>query len=509
MESNNKRIAKNTLFLYFRMILVMGVTLYTSRIVLKELGVSDYGIYSLVGGFITLFGFLNAAMSSATQRYLTFDIGKNDHLQLQKTFSATLTIHIGIAVLVLLMAETLGLWYVNHKMVFPTGRLYAVNMVYQFSIAASLLGIIQVPYNALIIARERMSIYAYVSIAEVLLKLGIVYVLVVVGSDKLIMYAVLTFVVALGIRIFYQFYCRKNFKESQYIFEINKPFYKELIAYSGWNLFGNLAAVARGQGNNLVLNFFFGTTVNAAYGIMTTVNTAVASFITNFQMASNPQIIKLYAQNDAISMQRLINRTAKFSYFLSLFLIGPIYLNIDIILKIWLVNPPAYTGILIQLILICLLIDSISGPLMTGIQATGKIKMYQLVVGILVFLNLPISYLLLKLAIVKKPETILYVWLCISLVSLILRLFFIQKAQNFDVKEFCVRVLLKIGIITALTCELGFLLSKYLKADSFISLCLQSLAYWILMAAIIYVLGFERSEKKFVFEIKKKVLQKL
>src|SRR5690606_27841001 len=350
--SSNKTIAKNTLFLYFRMLLVMGVSLFTSRIVLRELGVSDYGVYSLVGGIVAMFGFFNAAMSSATQRYLSFDIGKEDATQLKKTFSAVLTIHVGIAVLVLILAESIGLWYVNHKMVFPPERSFAVNIVYQFSVAASLLGIIQVPYNALIIARERMNVYAYVSILEVSLKLIIVFLLMYFGNDKLITYSILTFVVSLIIRIIYQVYCRKQFIESHYRFEYDKLYYKELIAYSGWNLFGNIAVVARSQGNNVVLNLSFGVVANAAYGITVVVQGAISSFITNFQVAVNPQITKGFAKGDLKSMQKLINQASKFSFLMALLLVSPILLNLDFILKTWLVAPPKFAN---EMISVCLL----------------------------------------------------------------------------------------------------------------------------------------------------------
>ncbi|MGL4583180.1 MAG: oligosaccharide flippase family protein, partial [Flavobacterium sp.] len=342
--SNTKTIAKNTLFLYFRMFLIMGVTLYTSRVVLQQLGISDYGIYSLVGGIVAMLGFFNAAMSSATQRYLSFDIGKGDEQKLRKTFSATLTIHILIAVLALILAETIGLWYINYKMVFPDDRLYAVNVVYQFSILTFLLAIVQVPYNALIIARERMKVYAYVSILEAGLKLAIVFILIL-GEDKLILYSILIFVVAFVIRMIYQLYCQRQFKESKYRFEYDKEYFGELLAYSGWNLFGNFAAVARGQGVNMVLNLFFGTVVNAAYGITMQIQGAVQMFVTNFQMAVNPQIIKSFASGDKERMFNLVFQSSKFSYFLILLIVGPLVFNIDFILELWLGEVPQATNV--------------------------------------------------------------------------------------------------------------------------------------------------------------------
>jgi len=269
----------------------MGITLYTSRIVLEELGVSDYGIYNLVGGIVAMIGFFNGAMSTATQRYLSHDIGKGNYQQLKKTFSATLTVHFGIAILGLILAETLGLWYVNYK------QTYAVNVVFQFSILTFLLSIIQVPYNSLIMAHERMKVYAYMSILEAILKLGAVFTLMLISTNKLVIYAGLTFVVSLVVRILYQMYCRKEFEESKYHFAYDGLYFRELISYSGWNLFGNIAAVAKGQGLNLVLNLFFGTVVNAAYAITNQMASAVNLFASNLQMAFNPQIPRKSSAN--------------------------------------------------------------------------------------------------------------------------------------------------------------------------------------------------------------------
>lgn len=506
--SDNKRIAKNTMFLYFRMILVMGVTLYTSRIVLRELGVSDYGVYSLVGGFVAMFGFLNAAMSSATQRYLTFDLGKKDYVRLQKTFSAALTIHLGIALTVLVFAETLGLWYVNNKMVFPPERIYAVNVVYQFSIAASLLGILQVPYNALIIARERMNIFAYISIVEVILKLAIVFMLVFFASDKLITYAILTFVVSIVIQSIYMYYCRRNYIESRYNFEWDKEYYRELISYSGWNLFGSVASVARGQGNNVVLNLFFGTTVNAAYGIMNTVNVAINSFVTNFQTASRPQIIKLYAAGEHSKMQTLINQTSKFSFYLSLVLMAPVFINIDYILNLWLVTPPEHSALFIRIALVYTLIDTLSGSLMTGIQATGIIKTYQLVVGTLVFLNLPLTYIFLKFDIYRVPEVSLYIWLAISVISLFFRLYYLEKTQNYNLNIFYIQVLFRVALVTLVSIITGMILNKYVHVSDFVSLILQTGLYCSLMISIVYFIGIEKNEKALIARTIKKTLHR-
>lgn len=483
----------------------MGVSLFTSRIVLRELGVSDYGIYSLVGGIVALFGFFNAAMSSATQRYFSFDIGKGDQEKLRKTFSATLSIHAGIALLVLILAETIGLWYVNYKMVFPPERNFAVNVVYQFSIFSFLLGIIQVPYNALIIARERMNVYAYVSILEVILKLIIVFMLVYFGSDKLITYAILTFVVSFIIRMVYQIYCRKNFKESKYKFEYDKQYYRELMSYSGWSLFGNIAAVARGQGINVVLNLFFGTVVNAAYGITLTVQGAVQSFVTNFQIAVNPQIIQNYAKGDLNAMQLLIFRSSKLSFFLFFIFSFPIIVNTEYILNLWLTVVPEHSVIFIQLAFIYLMIDSISYSLIIAVQATGKIKKYQLILGTFIFLNLPIAYLVLRLG--GRPESVYYVLISVTFLTLVFRMFFVKNLLGFKPLVFMKNVILPITltvlIVIATQEILNYLFIKT-QALNFVEFLIQSFLYVLIAGLGILFIGIKPNERKSLIAFFKK-----
>jgi len=493
--SANKTIAKNTVFLYIRMFLIMGITLYTSRVVLKELGVSDYGIYNLVGGIVAMIGFFNGAMSSATQRYLAHDIGKGDFQQLKKTFSATLTIHFGIVVLGLLIAETIGLWYVNNVMVFPIEKTYAVNVVYQFSIFTFLLSIIQVPYNALIIAHERMKVYAYMSILEAVLKLSVVFTLMLVITNKLITYAILTFVVSFIIRMLYQVYCRKQFQESKYKFIYDKSYFRELISYSGWNLFGNVAAIAKGQGINLVLNLFFGTIVNAAYGITNQVVSAVNLFVTNLQMAFNPQIIKNYSQGDFEQTEKLIFQGSKISFFLLLFLVMPILLNTEYILTLWLNEVPKYTTLFVQLALIGILIDSLSGTLMTGIQATGNIKWYQIVVGTLISLNLPISYLALKLGFDAPIAFIISI--VISMLALIFRLAFLKRNLNFNVKKYFQKVIIKVLSVVVLIIAYYFLYIEYLSTQKcIVSFLIDSIFITVFLVIIIYFIVLSNQEKK-------------
>lgn len=488
------------MFLYIRMFILMGITLYTSRVVLRELGVSDYGVYSVVGGFVTLLGVLSGAMSSATQRYLSFDIGTGDFARLKKTFSITLTIHFGIALLSLIIAETLGLWYVNYKMVFPADRLFAVNVVYQFSVLTFLFKIIQVPYNALIIARERMNMYAYVSILEAVLRLVIVFLLVYFGEDKLITYAILTFSVAFIIRMIYQIYCRRKFAESRYQFQYDKKYYKELISYSGWNFLGNVAFYGKNQGVNIVLNLFFGTVVNAAYGITNQVFGAVNLFVSNFQLALNPQIIQNYSQGNLKQVHYLISQGSKFSFFLMLIIVTPILLNTDYILHLWLDNPPEYTVNFLQLCLVNILIECLSGTLLTGAQAIGKMKRYQLIVGSLVFLNLPLSYLILKLGF--EPYSTYVIAIIISLTSLQFRLFFLKREMKFNVKEYYFNVLSKVAVLGGFAATIIVAIRNYWNFElNIFTFVVETIVVMGILILMIMVVGVSKNEKKLILQL--------
>lgn len=499
--SGSKQIAKNTMFLYIRMLLTMGVTLYTSRVVLDVLGISDYGIYSVVGGIVAMFGFLNMAMASATQRFLSFEIGTKNINKLNKTFIAAVNIHLFIALFIALLAETIGLWFVNNKLNVDISRLNAVNWVYQFSVFATMVRIIQVPYNALIIAREKMNVYAVLSILEVLLKLGIVYLLVIIlDFDKLKLYAVLIFVVTFLITMLYRFYCLREFSESKYRFFYEKQLYNELLSYSGWSLFGGLAAVARGQGSNILLNVFFGTVVNAAYGISSQVNSAVKQFVSNFQIALNPQIIKTYAENDFKRNHVLINQGAKLSFFLLFIIAFPIWVNIDFLIEFWLKNPPKYTTIFIRLALISLLLDSVSGPLMIGIQATGNIKYYQIVIGSVILLDMPITYFVLSKF--QVPEYSYFVTISITLVSLFLRLLFLKKLIKFKILFFFKNVLFKLLLVSLSAFCFAYIYNIFIIIENkFLSFLSSSIFVFLTSLFSVVIIGFNTEERFFLKNI--------
>lgn len=493
--SDHKRIAKNALFLYFRMFLTMGVGLYTSRLVLEALGVVDYGIYGLVGGIVTLFSFLNSAMASSTQRYLSFDIGKKDDEQLRKTFNATLNIHFLVAFLVFVLAETIGLWFVNTKLNIPLERINAANWVYQFSIFTLFLSIIQVPYNALLSAREYFDVFAIISILQTLLKLVIVWFLFYLDTDSLVTYSVLTFLVSLFIQFFYYVYCKRKFPETIYQFYFDKNYYKELISYTGWNMFGNLGYISQQQLSNVLLNIFFGPIVNAAYGLSTMIQGLVLSFVSNFQMALNPQIVKNYAKEDYSSYLKLIYIGSKFSFFGLLIILVPVYFNLEFLLRLWLHDVPEYTIVFTKLSLFYVLIESISNMLDYGVQATSKIKMFKIVLGVVLLLSVPVIWYLFREY--RDPSFVYVTFIVFAFLTYFIRILFLEKIVNFKMRDFFTQVLFR-QILVSLVLYFYFYLIPPKNIFTFSELIITSLYYCSVVFLIIFFFGLKTSERNLV-----------
>jgi O-antigen/teichoic acid export membrane protein len=499
--SPNKRIAKNTLMLYFRMIIILGMRLYTSRIILNTLGVEDYGIYNVVGGIVIMLSFLNSAMTTGTTRFLSFELGRGEFIKMARVFSMSLNIHAMIAGVVFILAETLGLWFLNTHLNIPAERMNAANWAYQFSILTFMIAVLSIPYHALIIAHERMNVYAYVSIVEVSLQLFIVFMLQWFGFDKLKLYSVLVFFVSLLVRGIYGLYSSKNFKESKYRFIWDKSLFKTLMSFAGWNLWGNAAGVLSGQGVNMLLNIFFGPAVNAARGIAYSVKAAVHQFVNNFQTAMKPQIIKSYASNDLKYMHKLIFQGAKYSFFLLLFLSLPILLETKIILQIWLKIIPEYTIIFTQLVILNELISSLSGPLMTAAHASGRIKNFQLTVGGLLFLILPFSWIFLKLG--YPPQVTIYISIFFSVLALIARLWILRNLVHLNIKDFFVDVVSKTIIVgfSAMILPLMVQSSFEESIQRFLFVVLVSI---VSTSVSIYFFGLEPYERLFFIRVVKK-----
>ena len=433
-QDNNKRIAKNTLLLYIRMLFTMAVSLYTSRVILNTLGVEDYGIYNVVGGVVSMFGFLNSAMSSATNRYITFNLGKGDNKRLQTIFSTTLQIHTIIAIVIVIFAEIIGTWFLYNKMQIPNDRLDAAFWVLQSSILSSVIMILSVPYNAAIIAHEKMSAFAYISIVEVVLRLIIVYLLNVFSYDKLIIYAILALAVQILIRFCYSIYCHRHFKETKYIKVWDKSLFKEMMSFAGWSFWGNIAGILYTQGLNMLLNVFFGPVVNAARAIAVQVQGAVQHFVSNFQMALNPQITKTYASGEIGQMHMLMFRSARFSFLLLFFIAFPLLLETDFILQLWLKTVPDNAVIFTQIMICISLIYTTANPCVIANQATGKVKIYQMVVGGILLLILPISYIVLKLG--APAYSVFIVHFCVESVAQFSRMYMLRKLINLPMWQY-------------------------------------------------------------------------
>ena len=504
--NNTKRIVKNTFVLYVRMLFLMLVSLYTSRVILDALGVEDYGIYNVVGGFVSMFALISAALTSACSRFLNFELGKGDPERQNIVFSTAVTIQWGLAILVAVLSEAIGIWYVNNVMVLPAERLSAANWCFQFSIFNFCMNLITVPYNASIIAHEKMKTFAYVGLFQGLAQLGISFLVYFEPFDRLVFYALMLMVLQFLIRYMYQVYCRKHFRECRYKFVIDKPLMKHMFSYSLWHLIGNGAAVLKSHGVNLVLNLFFGPAVNAARGIANQVDHAVGNFVGNFMMAMNPQITKSYAKGDYSYMLNLVNKGARFSFYLLLFLSLPVIINADYILHLWLKQVPPYAVAFSQLTLIAMLINSLSKPLITAQNATGNVRNYQIVVGGVELLNLPFSYLCLYWG--MPPTSVVFVSIFVSILSLGARLFMLpQTLKEFQPLLFFKNVIVTCMSVTVLASMIPFAVYHILP-DNIAGFIVSVIICFLLSATVIFYIGCSQPERTFVLTKVKETTKK-
>ena len=494
-SANNKRIAKNTLLLYVRTLFVMVVSLYTSRVVLNTLGVSDYGIYNVVGGVVAMFGFINSSMTSATQRYITFALGKGNISQLQRVFSTALQIHAFISLLIIVLGETVGLWFMYTQMQIPESRMDAAFWVLQCSIISTAIMIISVPYNAEIIAHEKMSAFAYISILEVVLKLAVVFLLLVFSYDKLILYAFLILMVQLLIRFCYSYYCNRHFEESKYHHVWDKTLFKEMTGFAGWSMFGNLSGVLFGQGLNMLLNVFFGPVVNAARAVSVQVQGAIQQFVGNFQMALNPQITKTYATEKMDDMHKLMYRSARFSFYLLFFLSLPVLFETEFILTVWLKNVPENAVIFLRIMICISLIYTLSNPLMVANQATGKVKRYQAICGSILLMILPVSYVCLKLG--CPAYSVFIVHFVMEFIAQLARMIILRPLIGIQVSDYIKNIYIKVLSVTGLSVVVPFII--YLNmTDSvlrFFTVCITCI---LSVGTVAYTVGLSSNERCFV-----------
>lgn len=500
MPSTEKkqRIVQNTLMLYIRMLLIMSVTLYTSRIILNTLGVEDYGIYNVVSGVIVMIGFLYSSLGGAGARFIAFTLGKEDWGELKQIFATILCIHFILAAVVVLIGETIGLWFVLHKLVIPEERLNAALWVYHCSIVTTVISIISVPYNSLIIAHERMTAFAYISIIEVILKLVIVLLLFYIPYDKLIVYSILYLVVQVIIRLIYNRYCFIHFPESKTSCIWNPRLLKEIAVYAGWTMNGNLAVIGYTQGINILLNLFFGPIVNAARGIAVQVQAATMTFVQNFQMAINPQLVKSYAISDMEYMHKLVIVLSKYGFFLMLILVFPIFFLIYSVLKIWLGMVPEYTVNFVYIMLLIGLFSPLGGALTNAIHATGNIKKFQIYEGTSLLMVVPLAYVLLK-AYHIPPEGVMLVYFVVEMFTLGLRIWIVLPRISMSYSIYFSKVILPVLVLLPFF-VLPILLLSVPKELSFGKLIIYALSAGVYMLVCIGMVGVNSSERKMIYD---------
>ena len=462
--SENKRIAKNTLALYARTIIVMIVSLYVSRVLLDKLGVDDYGIYNVVGSIVVLFSFLNNALTSASQRFLTVALGEGDNAKMIRVFNTSVSIQFLLVAVAIVLLEIVGTWFLNNRLSIPDGRLEAANYAFQFSILTFCFHFIRVPYSASVVAYERLDFFAYASIIDAALKLAIAYMIGISEYDKLITYAFLLALESFFLLLIYKIFCTRTFDTCFYKRILDKSIFREMFMFSGWTLFGGFSNVATQNGFLFLLNMFCGVVANAAMGIANQVLTALVAFIGSFQTSFNPQIVKSFAQGEKDRVNSLINSTSKFSFALMFIPACLLIINIDLILKIWLNNNvPADAGHFCQVLIACCIIDAITGPFNCAIMATGKISKYQLSIGGSFLLDLSISYILFKIGI--KP----YYWILLSrfmtrgVLNGLIGLHFLRTLIGFDVKVYLQRTIMPIFSLIIMMMPFLYILYTYLE----------------------------------------------
>lgn len=476
---------------------MMAVMLYTSRVVLAALGVEDYGIYEVVGGVVAMFSMISNLLSSAISRFITYELGRGNQEKLKLIFSTSLIIQIIIGFVVVLLVESVGMWFLTHKMVIPPDRMLAAKWVLQFSLITLVINLISIPYNATIIAHERMSAFAYISIVEALGKLGIAYLVTISPMDNLIFYAILMSLVALVVRLCYGFYCKRHFSECKFSFVIDRTLLKEMFSFAGWNFIGSSSALLRDQGGNMLLNIMGGgPTVNAARGIANQVNMAVNQFSNNFMIALNPQITKSYASGDSKYMMTLLFQGSRFSFYLLFCLSLPIFVSTDYVLTLWLKTVPVHTIAFVRLSLIFALSEVISRPLVVAQFATGKIRNYQLVVGGLQMLNLPLAYLCLRLG--YRVEMVYVVAIVVSFCCMCARLYILRGEVGLSARAFCARVLFNILKVVVVAVIVPIFVASRFVIDDFVRFVVVSAFVVVSCLLSVYFVGLSRAERDYV-----------
>ena len=504
-QHRGARIAKNTLMLYVRMLVLMLVGLYTSRVVLEALGEDDMGIYSVVGGVVAMFTIISGALNSAVSRFITFEMGKGEKAQLNKVYSTAVTIQLILGAIVVILAEPIGIWFINNEMTIDQARIPEAVMVLHFSLAAFVVNLMSVPQMASITAHEKMSAYAYIGILDAFLRLGTALLIMNSSGDRLVQYAALMMVTVILVRIAYGVYCRRNFEECRYRPVFDRPLIREMFSFAGWNFVGVASGVLRDQGGNILVNLFSGaagTAVNAARGMAVQLNGAVQGFVTNFMTAVNPQITKSYAAGEYSYMFTLVRKSSRMSFYLLLMLVMPLILNTEVVLGVWLKDVPEHTTLFVQLFLIFALSESLSNPMITAMLATGRIRNYQLVVGGIQLLNIPISYICLKMGAI--PEVTVMVAIGLSQICLWARLIMLSRPTGFPIGDFVSKVYVK-SLFVVLPCAAVLpVLFELVKPAGLWGAVYSAVISVVWTGAVIYMIGMDTRERNMVKGLLKK-----
>ena len=493
LSVNNKKIAQNTLYMYIRMSITMLVQLYTSRIVLNALGIVDYGIYNIVGSVIVAFSFLSGPLGTATQRFYNFELGRGNRLNVNTIFNHSLIIYSVLSVILLLVIESAGLWFIYNQMQLPAERLDAALWVFHLSVLGFVFGLLKIPFESFIVAHEKMSFYAYLSIVEVLLKLMNAFSLLYITVDKLKLYSVNQLVITWIVLGCMVIYCKRQFVYIRLQRMWNAAVFRQLLGFSGWSLFGSVASMSANQGLNILLNVFYGVAVNAAMGVANQVGSAVNQFVTNFQIAFRPQIVKSYAAGNLTDLKTLISRTSKYSYFLLFALACPLCFNIDFVLKVWLNTVPEYTSVFCIFILIYALLETLSAPMWMTVQATGRIRTYQLVISSIIGLNIFVSYAFLKSGF--PPIVVLQVKCCLDVVYLAVRLAFMRSMVSYSVRYFLKEVLLPVCVVSALSLSVMSVVVSLVE-DDLCRLLTSCISFVLVYVPVCYLWGMSRNERQ-------------
>lgn len=497
MEESNKRLAKNAIFLYIRTLILMIIGLFTSRITLQALGIDNYGIVNVVSGFVAMFALISGSLTGTCQRFITYELGL-EKPNVREVFSTSLHIHLWLGFVIIVLAETVGLYFVNYKLNLPGDQMIAVQWVYQCSIISFIISLINIPYNAIIIAHERMAVFAYISLLEGFLKLLVVVALLYIDGNKLIIYALLGLLSSILVRATFQFYCRRTFKDQIKIKRrIDVSYSKKIFGFAGWTIFGSSATILSNQGVNIVLNIFCGVAVNAARGIAVMVENIITNFVNNFTTALNPQITKAYACGDHTKLEYLIINGMSISFYLMMILALPVAIAAPNVLNIWFVSVPEYAPVFVQFTLANALIIAMGNPFLTALMASGKIMKYQVVVGLFTLCNLPGSYLLLKFG--ASPISVYLLLIIVSTVSFVIRILYLKYYVGLKLKSFIQPFTKRLLPIAILSCLLSYTYLTLFKPATIWYLIIYGMCAVLSIGALTFYMGLSDKDRKRVF----------